>query len=205
MKTFEILILILAIGGVSIAQDSTRPEAPPDVAVLKFGVKWKKMSISYSGGGGGLPSRGSTSRREVGGGGRDNPNLGREDREIQNRQQQADIERSRGASSTKSSLELPEIQSEGYQYSITIKNTGNKTINAVEWVFVVTKTYSFEEYTVYGRKEISPGKTRELSTVISSGNYLTLKNTPSHIRTSVMIKRIEYSDGSFWERSAERE
>jgi hypothetical protein len=97
----------------------------------------------------------------------------------------------------------------GYQYSISIENTGNRTISAVEWMFIVTKTGSSEqplEFTIYKKKKISPGKTRELSSVSDSGYYLTLakpdKNTTPSFTTAVMIKRIEYSDGSIWERSS---
>jgi len=209
MNTFGVVLLSLALAGVSIPQDS---ETPPNVAILKFGVRWKSKTVPNWAGGNRLPSGGGYVKSgDAGrGGGRENPNLSREERAIQDRQQQADIEKSRQAGSGKSApQEQAEVQ-DGYEYSISIRNTGNTTISAVEWVFVVTKTHSSDkpmEFTVYKKKDISPGKTRELSSVIASGYYLTRawpgKNPPS-FTTAAMITRIEYSDGRIWERSAVR-
>lgn len=210
MKAFGIFLIMLAIAGVSVAQDPSGSETPPDVVVLKFGVKMRSNSESSWASRPSLPSSGSTSGRDAGvGGARNNPTLSREDREILNREQQADIERSRREGSTKSSSK-PAAQSEMvFVYSISIKNTGNTTINAIEWMVVVSETGSSSsnrpwEHSVYIKKEISPGKTRELSSVSPVGHYSVLAKPDKNNKTTIaaVIKRIEYSDGRIWERAS---
>jgi hypothetical protein len=110
-------------------------------------------------------------------------------------------------------LTLPEVMpdqaataTKGFQYRVTIKNSGRKTIRVIEWeyVFLQPETEKVEmRHPFMSRKKIEPGETKELlqfstappTPVIRSGG----EATPSFVER-VIITRIEYGDGSLWQR-----
>lgn len=77
--------------------------------------------------------------------------------------------------------------------SLTIKNTGEKAIKNVSWDYVLTDPATQKEikrYNFRGKK------------LMKSGESLTLKETvkPSGAARKVEIMRVEYADGSVWQR-----
>ena len=96
-----------------------------------------------------------------------------------------------------------------YSYSVTLKNTGTKTIKTVVWAYVFTDTVLQEQV---GRTvsenyiKLRPGKTMEM--VGYSNNHavqvVSAKSagTRNPIKEEVQILRIDYEDGTFWERPA---
>jgi hypothetical protein len=96
-----------------------------------------------------------------------------------------------------------------FQYKLTIKNESKKTIRAIDWDYIFLDATSLNEL---GRQEfsneqkISPGKTAELriqirkppTQVVSVTSFD--KSERSLFKEQVDVIRIEYSDGSVWER-----
>lgn len=89
----------------------------------------------------------------------------------------------------------------GYQSSLHLKNVGTKTITAVEWqhVFFTDKDKQKElrRYKFRKKTKVEPGKQKFLAQRIHSESYSEL---PTRQQQSVVIDRIEYSDGSVWQR-----
>lgn len=88
----------------------------------------------------------------------------------------------------------------GYQSSLQLANTGAKTITAVEWqhVFYVDKQRRQELRRFDFRKEgkVLPGEQKFVSQTVSPGQVqLTNKS-----RQSVELVRVEYADGTAWQR-----
>ena len=98
-----------------------------------------------------------------------------------------------------------------YTYSVTVKNTGTKTIKTVLWAYVFTDTVLQEQV---GRTvsenavRLRPGKTVEM-VGYSSNHAVQVVNaksagTRNPIKEEVQILRVDYEDGTFWERPAPR-
>ncbi|HKO45377.1 MAG TPA: hypothetical protein VJU84_19035 [Pyrinomonadaceae bacterium] len=96
-----------------------------------------------------------------------------------------------------------------YSYSVTLKNTGTKTVKTVLWAYVFTDTVLQEQV---GRTvsenyvKLRPGKSVEM-VGYSSNHAVQVVNaksagTRNPIKEEVLILRIDYEDGTFWERPA---
>ena len=95
-----------------------------------------------------------------------------------------------------------------FLYSVRVRNSGEKTIKALDWDYVFFDAISQAEL---GRKqfrseeEISPGKSKELKYFISTPPTKTVsihsldKSERQNLGEAVMIVRVEYSDGSVWQ------
>lgn len=97
----------------------------------------------------------------------------------------------------------------GFFYNATIKNSGTKTIKALDWDYVFFEpgtevVLSRTSFTYVGK--INPGKEKKLSQFTTSppAQVVTVKgieNNPNKPFTErVVIIRIEYTDGSLWVR-----
>ncbi|MDQ2920961.1 MAG: DUF2393 domain-containing protein [Acidobacteriota bacterium] len=97
----------------------------------------------------------------------------------------------------------------GFVYKVSLKNSGSKPIKSIDWDYVFFDTPTRNER---GRRQftseekIAPGKTREMRFFIPSPPTQAIsvsslnKNERQGLGESVLIVRIEYSDGSIWER-----
>lgn len=96
-----------------------------------------------------------------------------------------------------------------YSYSVTLKNTGKKTITTVLWAYVFTDTVLQEQV---GRTvsenavKLRPGKSVEM-VGYSSNHAVQVVNaksagTRNPIKEEIEILRVDYEDGTFWERAA---
>jgi len=95
-----------------------------------------------------------------------------------------------------------------YRYPAQIKNTGWKTIKSIEWEYVISDLETEVEmgrHRFLGSLTVRPGKTLLLVGV--SGNPPTsiiqvakAKDALPKYSERVVINRMEYDDGSFWQR-----
>jgi hypothetical protein len=96
-----------------------------------------------------------------------------------------------------------------YVYKIKVKNNGSKTIKSVEWEYQFLNPQSLE---VMGYRRItsdttlSPGKTKKLErrftrqpTILVNAGQLD-KKYRDQFTERLLIHRIQYSDGSVWQR-----
>jgi hypothetical protein len=96
-----------------------------------------------------------------------------------------------------------------YSYSVTLKNTGTKTVTTVLWAYVFTDTVLQEQV---GRTvsentvKLRPGRSVEM-VGYSNNHAIKVVNaksagTRNPIKEDIEILRIDYEDGTFWERPA---
>lgn len=97
----------------------------------------------------------------------------------------------------------------GFVYKVFFQNNGAKPIKSIDWDYVFFDTPTGNEL---GRRQftseekIAPGKTREVRFFIPSPPTQAIsvsslnKNERQGLGESVLIMRIDYSDGSIWER-----
>jgi hypothetical protein len=98
----------------------------------------------------------------------------------------------------------------GFLYKVSIKNMGAKTIKVVDWDYVFLNSGSQSET---GRLEFStdekigPGKKKELVAMSRKppaptvSIYTLNKNERQGLDGQVVVVRIEYTDGSVWQRA----
>jgi hypothetical protein len=95
-----------------------------------------------------------------------------------------------------------------FVYSTQLKNSGDKTITAVDWDYVFFDTYSQNEL---GRRQfrseekIAPGKSKDLKYFMTTPPTHTVsihsldKNERNNLGEGIVIVRVEYADGSVWQ------
>lgn len=97
---------------------------------------------------------------------------------------------------------------DGYRYKVLLTNTGSKTIKLVDWdyVFIDPSTHEVvSRHQFTSQESIKPGKSKEVSVLyltppvktVSAGTLT--KKEPMPFTEQVVIARIEFSDGSFWQ------
>jgi|SRR6185503_15930949 hypothetical protein len=98
----------------------------------------------------------------------------------------------------------------GFAYKVSFQNTGSKEITALDWDYVFYDLNSEDEL---GRREfgseekIAPGKTKELKFFISGPPVRKIsvqsldKNERVGLGERIELVRIEYADGTAWQRS----
>ena len=100
-----------------------------------------------------------------------------------------------------------------YKFTISIKNTGDKTIAGVEWAYFFEPKDPAREGLAYlftTQAKISPGQEKMLSDSLGAktGTRVTTK-LPSKRNQAlyaerVAILRLDYADGTFWQSAADR-
>jgi hypothetical protein len=141
--------------------------------------------------------------------------------------EQAELQRAQNENSIRNSVRvregntpLPKVQNskplpteaEGpttlFVYRATVKNLSTKTITSLEWDYLFFDSEKDEQvgqHSFRHRVKIRTGKSTELigrstkppSAVIDATKA---KNRDAHLSEEVVIYRIEYEDGSFWQR-----
>jgi hypothetical protein len=195
MKTFGIALFIIALVSVAPAQTSTASSKTHDLQVLQ--INWK---IGY----------------------RLTPPDGKYESERPSRD-----ERSGQQAVSNTGAKIPEYvyapvsnptirsvqfsslrQYKGYLYQARVWNTGRKKIAAVEWEYVFTDPLEGKvaaRHHFYTKIKISPGAEKKLGAFdnLPPTNIINAKaveNNPDQPFTEqVIIKRIEYADGTHWE------
>jgi len=97
----------------------------------------------------------------------------------------------------------------GFLYKVSVKNTGEKTIKLVDWDYVF---FNLATQSETGRLEftsdekIGPGKNKELNAMSRKppaptvSVYALDRNERQGIDGQVVVMRIEYTDGTIWQR-----
>ncbi|HKR60492.1 MAG TPA: hypothetical protein VJS64_12220 [Pyrinomonadaceae bacterium] len=97
----------------------------------------------------------------------------------------------------------------GFTYKVSFQNNGSREITALDWDYVFYDSINESEL---GRREfgsdqkIAPGKTKELKFFIAAPPIRRIsvqaleKNERAGIGERIELVRIEYADGTFWER-----
>ena len=90
----------------------------------------------------------------------------------------------------------------GYESSVQLKNAGAKTITAIEWQHVFftdeSKQNELKRFEFRKRITIEPGEQKFVANVVHPRKQS--KGLPPVSKQNVVIKRIEYADGSAWQR-----
>jgi hypothetical protein len=198
MQFLNLLLLLTIPLLIPTIQDSATANAPSDLRIEK-----KSWTKSYPPVGGDRDpfAPNDLMRERV---------LAARDAQIVNRQRIANaepIEKPRNVQINTSSLPNFKPGQAYYSYSVTLKNTGTKTVKTVLWAYVFTDTVLQE---LVGRTvsenevKLRPGKSVEV-VGYSSNHAVQVVNaksagTRNPIKEEVLILRIDYEDGSFWER-----
>jgi len=195
--TFSLLITLLLVTFVT-AQESGDKSDPTDLTVLKH--SWHKDFVGL---------------RTV-----SNPLQPNEDL-IQQTRAEKDVIRERDYRLPNQTTELPmpvpgprpippnSKRNEVYVYKVTVKNNGAKRIKAVDWEFQFLHPETQEvlgSRRITSRVKLSPGKTEVLKaqllqqpTRIVWADQLGKKYS-DQFKEQVIIHRIDYADGSTWQR-----
>ena len=184
------------------AQNSLKDPGPPDAQVLKF--SWSKDRIGWE---------------------RD-PFAGPVESYDEMRVRMRNEKRIQDAKKTGNSIEVDKLTREAkaddanitgirakappryvFTYKASVKNTGDKTIKSVDWDYIFLEPDTEHEIArrqFTSDEKISPGKTKELTVLISTPPTSTISvyalSKDEHLRVTgrAVIVRIVYSDGSVW-------
>ena len=97
-----------------------------------------------------------------------------------------------------------------YKFTVLIKNTGSKTIVAVQWAYLFDPKDSAHEglaYLFLSKTNIEPGKEKTVSdSVFSAGSpkgptKMPSKKSRAFYNERIAILRLDYADGSSWQSS----
>lgn len=203
MKSFA-LFLVLPMAIISQAQSPASPPDPPDVVVLKFA--WSKERIGWERDpfGGAIENFDEVRART------------RNEKRIEDAKRggnSADLDRiKREAQADAANIAAGRRKAPpryAFMYKVSIKNTGIKAIRTIDWDYIFLDSNTRNEigrhqFTSEGK--IGPGKSRELNiftpkppTGIVSVYELNSKERLT-LNERVMLMRIQYSDGSVWQR-----
>lgn len=206
MKVFAIALFIFALAGVSMGQTSTASDNPADVKILR--MKWSKLYGNTTSGNtlfdAGSKANPMTQTAVVGPG------------SVANQyplapfpptSEDALLNNPRPGRGLVSKWRRPLV--DGYTYQTTIENRGAKTVKAVNWEYVFTDAINqsvLARHSFYSKARIAPGRRRNLSQFAAAPptrivNAKAVAQNPQQPFTEqVLITRIEYTDGSVWER-----
>ena len=96
-----------------------------------------------------------------------------------------------------------------FVYKVTVKNASPKTIKRIDWDYVFLEGSTEQEIDrrqFTSDESVTPGKTRELTIVIDRPPTKTIsvndlnKGERERLGEKVVVMRIEYADGSAWQR-----
>ncbi len=105
----------------------------------------------------------------------------------------------------------PGERKEQYAYRVTLENRAAKNIKAIYWdyVFLDPETEAeADRHQFYHKEKIGAGKKRELQSLVPSPPTRVInvndigKKTETKYKEKIIINRIEYTDGSYWQRSS---
>lgn len=211
MKALTLMFLtIIAPAIVCAAQNAGNAQDPADLIVIK--LNWERRQ---------LPEGWDRSDPISDGSGRANDDL-REppeetaditelatQRKMSKRPDSNRADSNRGPKDKTPAPRLPDGPDQKYLYHVTFKNTGAKTIKSVdyEYRFIDPETKEVvARHEFHKRDKISPGKQKKL-TETTTAAPLRLVDASSAGRAyteQVVITRIDYSDGTTWERKADQ-
>lgn len=202
MKALAWLLLNICLAITSHAQSPAGPQASPQVEILKYNwtkelLGWERDPFSPT------VENYDDVRLRV----RDERRL-EEAKKAGNRAEANKLERL-GRAKAEASKRQTAPPRYAFMYRVSVKNTGTKVIKTLDWDYIF---FDKDSQTEVGRhqftsqEKINPGKNKELNVFLPvpptktiSVNELNKKERLS-LKEQVIIVRVEYSDGSVWQR-----
>jgi hypothetical protein len=200
MKALYLLLLLLLLAGVASAQAVSNPSDAPGVVVIE--KSWRMIVRN--------PALEEDPLR-----------VNQEEMELQRAQREVQRENTNRASRGQEPLPLPRRNpsSRGptgpifmeYVYEAKFRNTGERKIRKLVWEYVFLEPGTEHEIgrrKIESKVSISPGKTGNVVERSPSPPAGTInvsqagKKMREQYTEQVVIERIEYADGSVWQRSA---
>jgi hypothetical protein len=98
---------------------------------------------------------------------------------------------------------------DGYRYQVKLRNNGGKAIKSIDWDYLFidpTNQSEVARHQFTSDETIKPGKSKEVSVLYLTPPVKTIsakmlgKKNPLPFDERVVIVRIQYSDGSVWQR-----
>ena len=193
---FAFLLVILAVAGV---KAQTAPEPAPDLAVVD--VKWKKVEFNprLEADPLAVNERQRTLQKAQEQVVRDN--IARQNDDLPLRQVPLTV-------ASEQTKQPPTGLIVSYVYSVTVKNTGAKSVQKVFWRYesydaAMKQFIARRDYQT--NRKIRPGETKRLvAQSMSPPSYSVNTKKTDQPANRVLIQRIEFTDGTFWVRKAER-
>ena len=208
MKVIVMLLLFMAASVASQAQQATLDlQDPSDVAIVKF--TWRKEFLP------GWENNRFGQSVET-------PDTRRERLESERRIQQArnlgnkaELGKRESAAKMLEDAKFPkgskntERPRDGYRYEVQIRNTGAKTIKLIDWDYIfldpdTLKEVARHQFTSNGT--VKPGNSKKISVFYLQPPVKTVsvkmlsKKNMANFKEQVVLMRIQYSDGSVWQR-----
>jgi hypothetical protein len=201
MKTILLTLCFLCFGSVVFAQSPSVATDLPELTVVKH--SWSKERINWEGDpfGGTVETFDDLRRRRA------------DERRVErakgtgNIGEAAKVERETRAEQVLKSRP-PAPPRYAFLYKVSVQNTSTKTIKAIDWDYVFSSGTSEDttrlEFT--SEEKIGPGKTKELSVTARKPPAQTIsvyaldKSERQGLDGQVVVMRIQYSDGSVWQR-----
>jgi hypothetical protein len=92
----------------------------------------------------------------------------------------------------------------GFEVYLQLKNSGSRAIKKLDWDFLFLDSKSDRElkrFTINSRNRIAPGEVRFLTKQVLPGLFLGNKTKPDFAsgKSAVVIRSIEFADGSKWQ------
>lgn len=98
---------------------------------------------------------------------------------------------------------------DGFRYTVTLRNNGSKTIKSIDWDYLFidpTNRAEVSRHQFTSDETIKPGKTKEVGVLYEVPPVKTISaklsdgKKPLPYEEQVVLMRIQYSDGSHWQR-----
>ena len=196
-------LLVFVLGASVLRSQDRAVGGPPDVQVVKY--SWSKERIGWE-------------KDPFGG-----PIENFDEMRVRTRNEKRIMDAKRGSSGESSKAERDALTDQalisaihkvpparyGFSYKVSFQNNGSKVITAIDWDYVF---YDLISETELGRREfgseqkIAPGKTKEVKLFISSPPVRKIsvqsldKNERAGLGERIELVRIEYADGTVWQR-----
>lgn len=204
MKLLAASFLILIPALVAPAQTPRNSQDPPDVVVVKF--SWNKERIGWQRDPFSPPVESNDEMRiRV-----------RDERRIEDAKKSGssvDVNRAEREARADAAIAARMRQKAppgyAYRYKVTVRNGSARTIKAVDWDYVFFEPGTEVEigrHQFASEEKIRPGKNGELDMMILAPPTQTVsaealsKGKGPHFDERVVLMRIEYSDGTVWQR-----
>jgi hypothetical protein len=204
MKLLAASFLILIPALVALAQTPTNSQDPPDIVVLKF--SWDKERIGWQRDPFSPPVESNDEMRI----------RARDERRIEEAKKagsSGEVSRAERDARADAAIATRVRQKAppgyAYRYKVSVRNSGAKTIKAVDWDYIFFEPGTLTEigrHQFTSEEKIRPGKNAELDMMILAPPTQTVsaealsKGKGPHFDERVVLMRIEYSDGSAWQR-----
>jgi hypothetical protein len=199
------LLLVMATAVASQAQQATPDlQGPSDVAIVKF--TWGKEFLP------GWENNQFGHLTETPDARRDRLENERRIQQARNIGNKAELGKRENAAKMLEDAKLSknaERPRDGYRYEVEIRNTGAKTIKLIDWDYIFLDPDTLKEVARHqftSDDTVKPGKSKKISVFYLHPPVKTVsvkmlsKKNMAKFKEQVVLMRIQYSDGSVWQR-----